>query len=191
MKIYKYTTLVLALLFMTETTVIINEWYRNKELELTDESLNFLADEPYNRDYGKWVSDSLAKYSLARFKRKRGLFYNVRKRAYGHFFGIDKVRALIDTMDSLNEDIEIDSLKLVGIRVYRSRNEYSRKGDKYDDVFLVPVRANKRNFYDSLDPDLDTKNYPFASIDWEDFDFQSDSSLILNTSAPCPNNCVQ
>jgi hypothetical protein len=180
---------VLIILVIVETSVLLNEWIINKQLELTDDSLEVFEGEAYSTERGDWISDSLAQYSLKKFKKRRGIFYNVKTRAYGHFFGLEKVKAFIKGMDKINDSNTDSDQKIIGFRVYRSRNEYSRTDDKYDDVFLIPVKANKKNLYE-VDPDLETKNGYFDRIDWENFKFDGDSSLILNTSAPCPNNCV-
>jgi len=105
--------------------------------------------------------------------------WNFRKeiKPNGFAFGLQKLRIMIKEIDKINEDLYkrnvLDSI-ILGVRINLSHT--TKENKKHIDALIVPIIKEGKNFID-----LKTKSPVINTFD--------DSSLLLNTSVPCPSVC--
>jgi len=195
MKIYKMATFVLSFLVIVLSSILINEYFKAKSSEFSQEHLAYLDENKWtSKDFNSWsgsfISSSVAGDDLQRFKDNRPLFYSLRKRAYGYTFGINMLESYIDKLQSFNANLADKGDSIAGIRIYRSKSLRAvvENGDdeQFDDVIMVPVLLNGETYYQDFDTD---HRRSFDKEKFEDINQYTQDSLVLNTSWPCPNKC--
>jgi hypothetical protein len=98
------------------------------------------------------------------------------KHIYGHIFGLNTLRTLLNNIDLFNKDAPEDKV-ITGIRVYYGISErydadfpLNPPHGKFRDLIFMPVVPSGKDLY-PIDPEL------------------VDPQLILSESRPCPTQC--
>ena len=216
-KRYVLTTILVTIIII-ESTILAVDYGRSRTAELSSEDLKYLLsseESSFNceKKESSYIPVKTALEALDKFKSRQGIFYRVKRRAYGHYFPMDTLKVYWEKIEEFNRLQTDESKKINGIRIYRSRNDYrcikqcddqgrviDCKPIKYDDVFLIPTIGDRDNLY-KIDPDYDKANLSLKAYfkllskeflkDFGDEALLNDESLILNASIPCPNNCDQ
>jgi hypothetical protein len=143
---------------------------------LTKETKELLA-QPITRTTGNNVPSWQARTALARHRAHHQIDCDNTdpEYIYGFSFGVESFLNFADDVRSLDE--AGTGKKLLGVRVYLSRN--MRGSQEIPDAFLVPIGLDGYSIYD-----LDE-----CKINKQDTTKIRNGGTILNTSAPCPNQC--
>ncbi|WP_316802945.1 hypothetical protein [Pedobacter nototheniae] len=129
------------------------------------------------KNAGKFIKQNEAIKSLeAYFVDARIPDPTAKEIIFGHTFGLNKVRKLLDNIDEYNNKVDQEEKEIKGIRIYygyglRHDPEFGLepKDGPFRDVFLMPVLASGEDLYGV---------YRLVEED-----------LILSESRPCPNQC--
>lgn len=122
---------------------------------------------------GEFISESEAHASLEKYFKEPGVPSPTDPdHIYGHTFGLNKIRQLMNKIDVYNKSAE-EEKQVHGIRIYygkcrRRDPKYSQKGELRD-VFLMPVIKDGSDLYK--------------------VDRFFDGEFIVGEGRPCPNQC--
>ncbi|TCL10863.1 hypothetical protein EV198_1895 [Roseivirga ehrenbergii] len=97
-------------------------------------------------------------------------------RPYGFYFGKYRIRELLNDIDSVNANGNGD--EIIGVRAYLSRRKSRDFNDQLThhlDLQFIPVKNGGKDYFD--------ETFYNRTMDTDSID------MLLNTSAPCPNNC--
>lgn len=192
---YKIST---VLLLLTLIGVVI--YYHNQVDREPKHSANFMDEIPQDKliefldfinvgnDFDKkWLSSDLDSMSgkplpleTAQLKRREFDKWNdigVRKliRPYGFFFGKHRLREMLRDIDQINSVSSKE--EIIGIRAYLTRTystSFNGRLKNHLDLQFIPVGTDGKDY-------LNYSNH--VEILGDSID------MLLNTSAPCPNNC--
>jgi len=98
------------------------------------------------------------------------------KHIYGHIFGLNTLRTLLNNIDLFNEDAPAEKV-ITGVRVYYGVSErhdanfpLNPPHGKFRDLIFMPVKPSGEDLY-PIDPHM------------------VDPQLIMSESRPCPTQC--
>ena len=126
------------------------------------------------RNTGSFISMDEAKLKYSKFVQSNGRMNDEKWiEPYAFAFGIDNIKSLIRAID--NENLQnkptnaSDSIR--GVRAYLVITKDKKTSKDHYDLMMIPVKG------DGMD---------YRQIDKGATELDS---MLLNTSAPCPNNC--
>jgi hypothetical protein len=126
---------------------------------------------------GEFITDIAARRSLNSYFKEPGVpDPEDKSHIYGHTFGLNKFREMLEKIDKHNSEIKDDDLRIHGVRVYYGK---SKRNDpdfvldppdgEFRDVFFMPVLKSGKDLYT--------------------IHKLRDGGIILGSSRPCPNQC--
>ncbi|RKQ43234.1 hypothetical protein BXY85_3853 [Roseivirga pacifica] len=137
---------------------------------------------------GEFISERKAYEKLQAYfnyreelEAKNGLKWNPDEEAYAFGFGIDKLEQLVNAINEYNNSTDDP---IGGVRIYMARKTDGSATGERNDVFFMPyLQSTGEDFYGST-------NLNKSGFDAEILS-ESDSTIILNNSKPCPPFCPE
>lgn len=126
---------------------------------------------------GAAISEEMANKKIKKFTDWNNQFGNLTRpiKPFGYAYGKGRIRAMLKKIDEINSKLIDESEKIYGVRLYLSFTPRPGQATRnHLDLTFVPIKRNGKPYHNLLSA---------SKLN------EGDDNSLLNTSAPCPNEC--